>query len=290
MAKDKSTAVWVSHSSISDFLECPRAYYLKNIYRNPATGNKIQIMTPPLALGQAVHEVVESLSVLETEKRFETPLLERFEEAWENVGGKQGGFLSNEAEKQYKRRGEDMLRRIMKNPGPITKLAVKIQMDLPQYWISEEDNIILCGKIDWLEFIEESKAVHIIDFKTGKRTVRESSLQLPIYLLLVTNTQNHPVEKVSYWYLGMENSPTEQKLPNIDKSREEVLKIAKKIKLARQLESFNCPHGEKGCRSCKPLEAVVDGKGELVGVGGYGNDIFVMEDDTTDDIKEGAIL
>lgn len=289
MARDKSTAVWVSHSSISDFLECPRSYYLKNIYRNPKTGNKIQLMTPALALGQAVHEVVESLSILPTEQRFETPLIERFEDAWQRVEGKQGGFLSKEAEKQYKRSGEEMLRRIMKNPGPVAKLAVKIQMDLPQYWISEEDNIILCGKIDWLEFLEETESVHIIDFKTGKRSERESSLQLPIYLLLVTNTQKYPVEKVSYWYLGQEDEPTKKRLPNLEKAQTDVLKIAKKIKLARQLESFNCPQGEKGCRACKPYEAIVDGKGELVGVGEYGNDIFVMEE-AKDTVAEGIVL
>ena len=61
---DKYTAYWVSHSSINDFLKCPRAYFLKNVYKDPKTGRKIKLISPPLALGQAVHEVVESLSVL----------------------------------------------------------------------------------------------------------------------------------------------------------------------------------------------------------------------------------
>ena len=77
--KDKYSAVWVSHSSISDYLKCPRAYYLKNVYRDPKTNRKISVMEPPLALGQAVHEAIESLSALPVEERFTTPLLERFE-------------------------------------------------------------------------------------------------------------------------------------------------------------------------------------------------------------------
>ena len=75
MTGDKYTAVWVSHSSISDFLQCPRAYFLNNVYRDPQTGHKINLMSPPLALGQAVHYVIESLSILNVDKRFTEPLM-----------------------------------------------------------------------------------------------------------------------------------------------------------------------------------------------------------------------
>jgi len=64
MAKDKYTAVWTSHSSIGDFLKCPRAYFLKNMYKDPKTGRKIALVNPALSLGQIVHEVIEGLSVL----------------------------------------------------------------------------------------------------------------------------------------------------------------------------------------------------------------------------------
>ena len=37
MAVDKYTAVWVSHSSMGDFLKCPRAYFLHNVYKDPKT-------------------------------------------------------------------------------------------------------------------------------------------------------------------------------------------------------------------------------------------------------------
>jgi len=70
MPKDIYSAVYVSHTSISDFLVCPRAYFLKNVYRDPKTRHKIKLMSPPLALGQVIHEVLESLSLLPTEDRF----------------------------------------------------------------------------------------------------------------------------------------------------------------------------------------------------------------------------
>jgi len=85
---DKYSAVWVSHTSISDFLHCPRAYYLRNIYKDPKTGHKIKLMAPALALGLTVHEVLESLSLLPKNKRFEEPLLVKFDKVWEKVSGR----------------------------------------------------------------------------------------------------------------------------------------------------------------------------------------------------------
>src|SRR3972149_1803342 len=128
---DKYSAVWVSYSSIADFQKCPRAYYLKNIYRNPATGNKVQLASPALSLGQAVHEVIESLSTLPVEKRFKENLLQKFDKAWKKVSGKRGGFLDQKSEEEYKKRGEAMIQKVIKNPGPVSQLAIKIKEDLP---------------------------------------------------------------------------------------------------------------------------------------------------------------
>lgn len=101
MNGDKYSAVWVSHTSISDFLNCPRAYYLKHVYKDPVTNHKIKLMSPPLALGQAVHEVIESLSVLPMSERFKEPLISKFEVAWKKVTGKRGGFTNEDAEQRY---------------------------------------------------------------------------------------------------------------------------------------------------------------------------------------------
>src|SRR3989344_7363851 len=183
MPQDKFSAVWVSHSSISDYLKCPRAYYLNNVYKDPKTGHKISLMAPPLALGQAVHEVIEALSVIPTSKRFQESLIDKFERTWVKFNGKMGGFFDEKTEQAYKLRGLNMIKRVQTNPGPLKNLSVKINMDLPHYWISEEDNLILCGKIDWLEYLEETDSVHVIDFKTSKSEEDLESLQLPIYHL-----------------------------------------------------------------------------------------------------------
>lgn len=279
MKPDKYTATWVSHTSIADFLKCPRAYFLKHVYKDPSTGHKIKIMTPPLALGQAVHEVIESLSVIPREKRLEVPLIQLFEKSWEKVKGKKGGFLSNDVELKYRQRGEDMLRRVTKNPGPILNQAVKIKMNLPYFWLSEEEGLILCGKLDWLEYLAESDSVHIIDFKTGSKDEDKDSLQLPIYLLLATNCQNRKVNKASYWYLDRSDVLTPCDLPDYETAHKKILDIARKIKLARSLEKFTCPFN--GCANCEDLERILISEGELVGQDEYGTDIYILPKDNT---------
>ena len=275
MVADKYTAVWVSHSSMADFLACPRAYFLKNVYKDPKTGHKITLMSPPLALGQAVHEVIESLSVLPTEHRFKDSLIAKLETAWAKVTGKKGGFADAKTEQKYKAMGQTMLKRVMDNPGPLLNKAVKITMELPYFWLSEEDNIILCGKIDWLEYLPDTDSVHIIDFKTGKSDEDPQSLQLPIYLLLAGSTQSRPITKASYWYLERHDDLTHQHLPDPDRAKDQILKVAKKIKLARSLGIFKCPQGENGCFACRPLEAVIRGQAEFVGTDDIRRDVYI---------------
>lgn len=286
MKKDKFTAHWFSHSSIKDFLDCPRAYYLKNVYKNPKTNRKIQLISPPMALGLAVHEVLESLSLLDKNKRFEKPLYEKFDQAWSKVSGKRGGFLDQDVEYRYKKRGQEMLARVYKNPGPLKKLAVKIKQDLPYYWLSEEKEIILCGKLDWLEYLKDTDSVHIIDFKTGKSTEDNDSLQLPIYLLLATNCQPRKVIKASYWYLDRDNKPQDVKLPDLEKAEKKVLKITEKIKLARQLGKFKCSNN--GCIYCQPYEKIVNGEAELVGADLYNRDVYILKDKKSE--KEDSVI
>ena len=289
MAKDKFTAVWVSHSSISDFLKCPKAYFYNNVYRRSESGHKIKIMQPSFALGQAVHTVLERLSTLPTSERFKESLLMLYDRQWEKISGKRGGFSTPDQEARYKERGAEMLRKVMENPGPLKNLAVKINMDLPYYWLSEDDNIILCGKIDWLEYNQTDDSVRIIDFKTGRTDEPNDSLQLSIYYLLAQNCQRRKVAGISYWYLERSSTPSEVPLPDPTAAHEKILEIAKKIKLARQLEIYKCPQKD-GCNTCKPFEKVIAGRGEFIGVDDYNQDIFILPDEPMEGKEESTVL
>ncbi|MFH1970812.1 MAG: PD-(D/E)XK nuclease family protein [Patescibacteria group bacterium] len=278
MAKDKYKALWLSHSSISDFLSCPRLYYLKNVYKDPKTGHKITVMKPPLALGLTIHEIIEEVSKKPTDQRLKIPLQKYFEKSWPKISGKKGGFKNITQEKEYKERGLTMLKNIEQNPGPIISKAIKLKSEdgLPYYWFSEKENIILCGKIDWIEYLEKTNSVHIIDFKTGKNEESDGSLQLPIYLLLATNLQSRKVEKASYWYLNSSKKPAEAKLPKLEMAHDQIANVAKRIKLGRQINYFKCP--KDGCFACKDLEKVLNGEAEYIGVSGYNQDTYILSE------------
>jgi ATP-dependent helicase/DNAse subunit B len=280
MAKDPYSAVWVSHSSMGDFLKCPRAYYLHNVYKDPNSNRKINIVNPALALGVAVHEVVENLANFKTEERFNHSLIDDLEKAWEKVSGKWGGFNSLEEEAEVKARAVSMIKRVENNPGLLAMKAVKIKENEsgmpPHFYLSEEENIILCGKIDWLVWKPEDDSVHILDFKTGKNEENEDSLQLPIYQLLLKKLQKRKVTGASYWYLDKDDNPVEVDLPNLDESYRKVFEVAKRVKDARQKGEFNCPKGEEGCFYCKPFEKILKGEAEYIGKGEMRQDLYMI--------------
>ncbi len=280
MAADKYSAVWVSHSSISDFLRCPRAYYLHNVYKDPATGKKISTVTGALSLGVAVHNTIEALKEVPTEERLKRDLLAEFETEWKKYHGKKGGFRDDTEEEAAKERGRAMIERVLANPGPIARKTVRLkpaQNNMPHnFYLSEEDNIILCGMIDWLEYIPEDDSIRVIDFKTGKHDESGDSLQLPIYLLLLNELQKRKVSGAAYWYLDREDGWVDKKLPDAAEARERVLSAARKVKEARESKVFLCNSGEKGCFNCRPFEAILKGEAEALGVNDFGNLVYFV--------------
>jgi ATP-dependent helicase/DNAse subunit B len=280
MAQDKYSAVWVSHSSMGDFIRCPRAYYLHNIYKDPKTGHKISIVNGALSLGVAVHNTLEALKEIPLEDRMTRNLLSDFETEWIKVSGKTGGFKDQSEEEAAKVRGESMIKRVIANPGPIARKTVRLKSGkndmIPNFYLSEEDNIILCGLIDWLEYVPEDDSVRVIDFKTGKNDENDDSLQLPIYLLLLSELQKRKVSGAAYWYLDREDGYVEKELPSIEDARKRVLEVARRVKEAREKKEFTCLRGEAGCFNCKPYEAILKGEAESLGVGGFGQDLYFL--------------
>ena len=292
---DKYTAVWVSHSSMGDFIKCPRSYYLHNMYKDPRTGHKVSIVSPHMSLGIAVHEVLEGLADFPADTRMDRDLLALYEAEWKKVSGKKGGFSSDEEEAEFKIRGKVMLEKVTCDPRFLVNKCIKLPQDkMPcNFYLSEEHNIILNGLVDWIEYLPQTDSLHIIDFKTGKNEEKDGSLQLPIYLLLCDALhKKRKVTKASYWYLESDKL-IEKKLPDIDIARQEVLDVALKVKDARDTakrdgveKAFVCPHGAYdittktgGCSSCRPYEFILAGDSavEFVGVGGFSQDMYVLK-------------
>lgn len=274
---DKYGAVWVSHSSISDFLACPRAYYLHNVYRNKE-GRKITIVNAALSLGQVVHTVLEDLRHIPFEERLQRDLLADYEAMWQTVAGKRGGFVNVDEEIAAKARGRAMIERVQTHRGPLAHKTVKLRSSHngmpPNMFLDAEETLILCGLVDWLEYVEEDDSVRIIDFKTGKHEEKKDSLQLPIYALLVDALQPRRASGAAYWYLEYDDAPRDVSLPDLVEAHTRVIAVAQDIKAARERNEFHCPYGALGCFSCRPYEQIIAGKAEYVGIVGYGVDAY----------------
>ncbi len=245
------------------------------------------IVSPALSLGLAVHEVLEGLADFKAEERLQEPLLPRFDKAWRKVSGKRGGFTSEQEEREMNGRAVSMIERVEKNPGPLLQKTIKIKDGQngmpPNYFLSEEENIILCGKIDWLIYHPEDDSVSILDFKTGKNEEKEQSLQLPIYQLLLKNLQKRKVSGASYWYIDKDDKPITVSLPDVGTAYEKVIAVAREVKKARERAAieglqaaFVCPNGHSGCFACRPFEKILKGEAESVGVGDMRQELFIV--------------
>ncbi|MEI6810697.1 MAG: PD-(D/E)XK nuclease family protein [Candidatus Nomurabacteria bacterium] len=286
---DKYTAVWVSHSSMGDFLKCPRLYYLHNMYKDPSTGRKMSIVTPHMSLGIAVHEVLEGLGDYRADERMKRDLRATFEEEWLKITGIRGGFTGSEMEEEFKLRGKEMINNVIKDPKFLVNKRIKLPKEKmnPNYYLSEYDNIILNGQIDWIEYLDDD-TLHIVDFKTGKNEEKDGSLQLPIYLLLCNALQKRKVTRASYWYLESDKM-VEKELLDLKTAEQDVYDVAIRVKIARDKNEFYCPNGKDGCMNCRVYEKILDWKKKTederkkdesivsIGIGGFNQDLFVVK-------------
>jgi hypothetical protein len=76
--------------------------------------------------------------------------------------------------------------------------------------------------------------------------------------------------------LEYDDTLQEKTLPALEEAREQVLQVAREVKHARDTRSFACPHGEEGCVTCRPFEAILRGEAEYVGVGEYNQDLYLV--------------
>ncbi len=261
-------AVWLSHSSLTDFSKCPRLYFLRNMYKHQPENKKIQLVSPNLTLGMAVHDTLESIRYLSVSTRFDKPLTDIYQELWVNYGGEKGGFADAQTEQLFKDRGYLMIKKVQDHPGPIASLSTIIKSRgemVASMWLSEEDNLVLCGNVDWVEVLPDG-TLHIIDFKTGRNEEDSSSLQLQIYLLLAAAGNRRPVTKTSYWYLDRDEVPRAVPIPDLAGVMEKLIFDGRRLKSARINQNsggLDCPQG--GCRYCRDYEKIVSGQAREVG-------------------------
>ena len=249
-------ALWLSYTALKDFLKCPRAYYLKNRYRNIETGNRLQIASAPMTLGSLVHDAIKWY--LQTNRVASLDdVIKKFRNHWLKYQGKKGGFVSREEEGDFGKRGLAMLDNFYKNREILEKNIPSF--DFLRFMLDEK--IVLNGKLDFLGERSDG-SLHVLDFKSGSKD-EEDSTQLHTYAILAKSNFQKPVSKISYWYLDRDNGPKEAVLDSLEDKlvwlKEKALQIQKAIKE----DNWVCIKGEKLCNDCRNYQAIISGEGEF---------------------------
>lgn len=256
-------AVFISPSSINAFKSCPKAYYFQYVYKNPKTGLKVQVINPKLALGAVVHDVLAQFLHSSKSVREKNQLFFILEKLWKDITGEKGGFTSLDEEKQYKERANKMLETFWSNPH-FQSISPIPMPDFPKLDLG--DDLILTGKLDWIEK-EGEYAYHIIDFKTGEKEEKSDSVQLSTYAILVGSFLTNPQIRASYWYLDHEKDFREIKLPEGKDTLEKLKQMGLIIKNSRLTNSFRCQSGYDTCWACRDFASVIEEKkGKMVAV------------------------
>jgi hypothetical protein len=263
-------AIFMSHTSLNDYLTCPRSYYLKNIYRDPKTGNRIQIANPYLSLGSTVHDSIKWFLDMEGQATYKQ-LEQKFRNLWLKYSGKRGGFASKEDEAVFGKRGLQMLDNFYKNFSNLERK--RLDANFPKHILFED--VVLLGNFDFVGEMEDG-TLHILDFKTGTHDEKDP-IQLYIYAILAESYFGKPVSKISYWYLDRDSAPKEAVLDPLDGKLEWLTQKAKELKGSIEKAVWECIKvGE--CRDCIAYQAILDGKGAFQFTDErYHKDIYFLE-------------
>ena len=249
-------ALFISHTALKDFLKCPNSYFLKNRYRDPKTGYRLQIASGPMTLGSLVHDAIKWY--LQTNRvANKDEVINKFRNHWLKYRGKKGGFSSREEEGVFGKRGLQMLDNFLKN-------ASILEPNIPAYDFLRyrlDEKIVFTGKVDFIGQLE-NESLHILDFKTGAKD-EEDATQLHSYAIMAESTFQKPVSKLSYWYLDRDDSPKEAVLDPLEEKIDWIKDKALQIQDAISKDSWECIEKDGPYNECQKYQKVIDGKGEF---------------------------
>lgn len=250
-------ALFISYTGLNDFSRCPRAYYLKNVYRDPKTGYKLQIASPYLTLGGVVHDSLKWFLDMNRQVT-KDQLISKFRNLWLKYRGKRGGFIDISQEAEFGKRGLSMLEHFYQN-AQVLEPNLEVDSFL-KYRLSPR--IFLNGKLDFLGELPDS-SLHVLDFKTGIKD-EEDPLQLYIYAILAESNYQKPVTKISYWYIDRDTTPKEAVLDPLDERLDWITKKAQEIEKMIQEGNWICIKDPELCRDCQDYQNIIEGKGEFL--------------------------
>lgn len=252
-------ALFISYTALSDFTKCPRSYYLKNLYRDPKQGFRLQIISPHLTLGSTVHDTIKWY--LEADfKPAREETIAKFRNFWRKYRLQKGGFSSREEEAVFGKRGLKMLNNFLDHTDILEPCAPFLHF--PKFKLLED--VFLTGNMDFIGECEDG-TLHVVDFKTGVHD-EDRPLQLNIYAILAEANLQRPVSKASFWYLDRDDGPKSIVLDPLDGQITWLQRKGQALKEAIKKNEWVCIKVKDGtlCRDCRDYQALLDGKGQFL--------------------------
>jgi len=207
-------------------------------------------------------------------ERVNVSLEDRFEDIWSSYSGKKGGFISERQESEFKKRGEQMIEKVV-NSDFLEKPSTVIEEKIPNIDLIPEENIKLVGSLDWIQVMPDG-GFHIVDFKTGKSKEKNGSLQLPIYNILASEKLEGKVKKISYWYLESDSELTSRTPEPAAKNLKTIKNKALEIKRHVKNNDYPC-HYNGRCFACGDYHKIFNGQAEFLGTDSEsGKDLYFI--------------
>ncbi len=240
----RQPVTYLSYSQIQTFKTCPLHYKLKYILKIP---------TPPsaaLSFGTTVHNTFRDFYqwVISGHSADLATFWQFYEKNWLAEG-----FVSKKHEQLTFEKGKKYIKEYferyfsLKNLPLALEVPFKFPIKLP---------LLFGGKIDRVDRLPDGR-IEIIDYKTGEKIPSQKevdqNLQLTLYALAAVEVKDQlfwkkPEEVVLslYYFEEQKKISTTRNAEQLQKAKEEVLKVAKEI----EVSDFSCSGTEK-CRNCE---------------------------------------
>ncbi|HLD92175.1 MAG TPA: UvrD-helicase domain-containing protein [Patescibacteria group bacterium] len=228
---------YLSVSQIETFKDCPLHYKLKYIYKLPTT------TSASISFGVSIHNTLKDFFGMKADKN-KKELLNLYKQNWIEEG-----YLNKKHKQEFYKEGENYLLEFIKKgyDKKIKTLATEQKFILPI-----DKTLKIGGTIDRVDDLGGGR-FEVIDYKTGANipTQKEvdKDLQLSFYALAVSNLYNVKPEDIKlslYYFKTQEKIITRRTKKDLDKVKEEILKIREEI----EKSDFKCNNSyfcQKGC-------------------------------------------
>ena len=245
----------ISVTALNNYLSCPWKYFFSNLIRIPGAQNKYMIF------GSAVHEALNNYfdALMKGDTLKSDYLIKRFKESLAKWP-----IQSNDYSEMLEK-GEVALSGYYDFYHKSWKLNILNEFIIKRMELAE--NVIINGKIDKIEILDDLNNVNVVDYKTGKPKSKNELVglnknstgdylrQLTFYNLLLNNYQNNKYKMVSgeIDFIQPDEKGNYKKeifliTPEMVNSLTEQIKSVSKEILNLEFWDKNC--GDKKCEFC----------------------------------------